>query len=115
MAWTVEIAADAVNDLSLIFDHLLKNYMDLGEPDDVAFERAAARVTGIQDSVLGLAKNPYRGTLREEMGKNLRNITINKAIIWFQLDEERQSVRILAFFFGGQDHMRHMMRRMLDG
>lgn len=114
LVWKVELAANAVDDLSLIFDHLFKTYRDLGEPDDVAFERAAARVTGIQDSALNLANNPYRGTRRDEMGENLRNITINKAIIWFQLDEDRKCVRILAFFFGGQDHIRYMLLRMLD-
>ncbi|AKS45169.1 hypothetical protein SAMN05444287_0261 [Octadecabacter temperatus] len=114
MAWTVEFAADAEHDLSLIFDHLFATYKDLGEPDDIAFENAAARIIGIKQSATDLASNPYRGTRRDKIAQDLRNITINKAIIWFQIDEARKVVQVLAFFFGGQDHFRHMLRRLLD-
>ena len=114
LAWTVEFAADAKRDLSLIFDHLFETYKELGEADDRAFDHAAARVRGIQESASSLASNPFRGTRRETFGANLRNITVNKAVIWFHIDEGREVVRILAFFFGGQDHTRHMLRRLLD-
>lgn len=114
MAWAVEFAQASENDLSLIFDHLFETYKDLGETENEAFDHAVERITGIRDSALGLATNPYRGTLREAFGANVRNITINKAIIWFQLDEGRKTVRILAFFFGGQDHIRQMLRRLLE-
>lgn len=114
LAWTVEFAADAEHDLSLIFDHLFATYKDLGEPDDIAFESAAARIIGIEQSAIDLASNPYRGTRQDKIAQDLRNITINKAIIWFQIDEAREMVQVLAFFFGGQDHIRHMFRRLLD-
>ena len=114
MAWTVEFSRASEHDLSLIFDHLFEAYNDLGETETEAFDHAAERVMGIRDSAVGLSMNPQRGTLREAHGPNVRNITINKAIIWFQLDEERQTVRILAFFFGGQDHIRQMLRRLLE-
>lgn len=114
MAWTVEFARASEHDLSLIFDHLFETYKDLGETENEAFDHAVERITGIRDSALGLGKNPYCGTLREEFGTSVRNITINKAIIWFQLDEAQETVQILAFFFGGQDHMRQMLRRLLE-
>jgi len=114
LAWTVEFAQASEHDLSLIFDHLFETYKDLGETENEAFDHAAERVMGIRDSAVGLCKNPYRGTKRDAHGPNIRNVTINKAIIWFQLDEERQTVRILAFFFGGQDHIRQMLRRLLE-
>lgn len=114
LAWTVEFASEAQSDLSLIFDHLFATYRDLGEADDRAFDQAATRIAGIQDSAVSLASNPFRGTRRDDFGPNMRNITINKAIIWFHIDEGREVVRVLAFFFGGQDHTRQMLRRMLD-
>lgn len=114
LAWTVEFAADAKRDLSLIFDHLFETYKELGEADIRAFDHAATRIRDIQASALTLGSNPFRGTRREAYGTNLRNITLNKAVIWFHIDEGRGVVRILAFFFGGQNHTRHMLRRLLD-
>ena len=34
--------------------------------------------------------------------------------IWFVLDEGQKIVRVLAVFFGAQDHIRHMLVRLLD-
>ncbi|MDX8355780.1 type II toxin-antitoxin system RelE/ParE family toxin [Cognatiyoonia sp. IB215182] len=110
----VEIAADAEQDLSLIFDHLFATYVNLGEPDETAFVHAAARVRSIQESVGMLASNPFRGTMRESYGPDVRNITIDRAVIWFELDGQKETVRVLAYFFGGQDHTRHMLRRLLE-
>lgn len=114
MVWKVEFQADAERDLGLIFDHLFETYQGLGESGAEAFDHAAERVSGIQESAIRLSANPYRGTKREAIGPDIRNITINKAIIWFQLDEANETIRVLAFFFGAQDHVRHMLRRMLE-
>lgn len=114
MDWTVEIQPAAEKDLELIFDHLFLTYQNLGEDRDSALDRASARVIGIRDSAIDLATNPYRGTKRDELGENIRNVTIDKAIVWFELKEQERIVRILAFFFGGQDHQRHMLRRLLS-
>ena len=115
MAWAVEFAHDAERDLSLIFDHLFATYKDLGDPVDLAFDRAGARVRGIRDSAIEFGSNPYRGTKRDTFGEGFRNITINQAVIWFHLDEAREVIKVLAFFFGGQDHIRHMLLRLLEG
>jgi len=40
-------------------------------------------------------------------------LTIDRAIYWFDVDEAARKVRILAIFFGGQDHVRHMLVRLL--
>lgn len=114
MDWKLELSPDSERDLSLIFDHLFDTYKELGESDVEAFDHAAARVRGIQQSAASLSANPYRGTIREAFGTDIRNVTINKAIIWFQLDEIEKTIRVLAFFFGGQDHIRHMLRRLLS-
>lgn len=114
MPWTVEFAFEAEHDLSMIFDHLFETYTNLGDLEDIAFEHAAERIRGIQESANALASNPFRGTKRDAIGPNVRNITINRAVIWFQIDEPEKAVRVLAFFFGGEDHTRHMLRRLLD-
>lgn len=114
LVWTVEFAEEAEHDLALIFNHLFETYQDLGEPDETAFEHASARIRGIRESAVNLVSNPHQGPRREAIGPNLRNITIDKAIIWFYFEEERQLIHVLAFFFGGQDYIRHMLRRMLE-
>ena len=44
----------------------------------------------------------------------LRRLMIERATCWFDIDEERRKVRVLAVFFGGQDQVRHMLTRLLD-
>jgi plasmid stabilization system protein ParE len=45
---------------------------------------------------------------------NLRHVTIDQAIYWFLVDEDALIVRVLAIFFGGQDHIRRMLARLLQ-
>ena len=114
MAWRTEFAADAEHDFELIFDHLFEAHESFGEPRVEAFENAARRVDRIRRAAEGIAGSPYRGTLHEDIAPGLRHVTIDRAIFWFDLDEAENTVRILAVFFGGQDHIRQMLRRLLD-
>jgi len=41
-------------------------------------------------------------------------LTLDGAIYWFITDEVALQVRVLAMFFGGQDHQRHMLVRLLQ-
>jgi toxin ParE1/3/4 len=43
----------------------------------------------------------------------VRYLTIDRAIYGFDVDKAARKVRILAIFFGGQDHVRHMLVRLL--
>jgi len=113
MAWKVEFPVEAEADLELIFDHLFDSYVSFGESADAAFARASGRVEGIIDAADRIGTAPRRGTIRREIAPALRNLTIDNAIYWFDLDERRKAVRILAVFFGGQDHVRHMLARLL--
>jgi plasmid stabilization system protein ParE len=113
MAWTVEFSEEAENDFELIFDHLFNSYVDFGETPEDAFERAARRVDEIRQAGEGIAKTPHRGTVRDDIVPGLRNVTIDRAIFWFDLNDDHRIVRILGVFFGGQDHIRHMMVRLL--
>ena len=113
MAWETEFADDALRDLELVFDHLLGAYSAFGETHGAAFDHAERRTEDILRVARTIAAAPYRGTLREDLAPGLRCVTINRAIYWFDLDEDRRTVRILAIFFGGQDHERHMLIRLL--
>ena len=62
-----------------------------------------------------LAKHPFRGTLHDDMLLGLRHITIGRAIYWFDILEDVRLVRILAIFYGGQDHQTKMLTRLLGG
>lgn len=113
MVWRVE-RAEAVNrDLELIFDFLFDAAIALGEDAETAFDRAATRIAAIQIAAMALAGAPHQGTLREDIAPGLRQVTKDRAIFYFELDAEAHCLRLLAVFFGGQDHRRHMLRRLL--
>jgi toxin ParE1/3/4 len=40
-------------------------------------------------------------------------VTKQRAVFYFDVDDDQRLVRILAVFFGGQDHQRAMLRRLL--
>lgn len=47
------------------------------------------------------------------MGLGIRNVTMDRFIVYFDVNEDMRVVRILAIFYGGQDHTRKMLARML--
>lgn len=51
--------------------------------------------------------------MHDDLIAGLRHLTINRAIYWYLVDEGRHDLRILAIFFGPQDHQRHMLLRPL--
>lgn len=116
MAWTVERSEDADRDLEAIFDFLFQAALDFGEDPETAFERAATRIAAIEDAMEALGRAPRQGTLRPDLLPGLRSVTKGRAILCFDLDERAWRLRVLAVFFGGQDHRRAMLLRLLrDG
>jgi toxin ParE1/3/4 len=113
--FTVRRSAAAGLDLSLIFDHLADSYIALGDDAPAALERAANRVRAIDATMELLGRAPFQGTLRAELMPGLRQVTKNSAIFYFRTDEPHECVDVLAVFFGGQDHQRRMLRRLLEG
>ena len=107
----VEFAEDALRDLDLIFDHLAESYRGFGEAPDEASERAAARVRGILAAADRLALAPHRGAVHDDLAPGIRHLTLDRAVYYFRVDGNR--VRVLAVFFGGQDHQRRMRLRLL--
>ena len=60
-----------------------------------------------------LGAAPYRSERQDDLLLGLRPLTIDRAIYWSDVNDEKQRVRILAVFFGGQNHVRHMLTRLL--
>ena len=112
MAYKVVRTRAAVQDLGLIFDHLIDSYTAFGEPMSVAVERASVRLRGIDEDMGSLSKAPHQGTLLPETLDGVRSVTKNNAVFYFVVDDTVEEIRVLAVFFGGQDHRRHMLTRM---
>ena len=113
MPFTIEFSAESEHDFELIFEHLFESYVGFGESSEEALDHAAYRIMGIRQSADQLSTFPLRGTPRDDVLAGVRYLTIDRAIYWFDVDEAARKVRILAIFFGGQDHVRHMLVRLL--
>ena len=112
MPHRVERALGVDQDLGLIFDHLAGAYSDFGETHAAALASAGRRIQGLQDQMDALGRQPYQGTLRPDLGPKVRSVTKARAVFYFEVSEGPAVVRILAVFFGGQDHLRHMLTRL---
>lgn len=114
MAYRVIRSTATDLDLDFILDFLVGAYRDFGDPVEDAFERAAARIRGIEADMKAVGEMPRQGTLMQEIMAGLRHVTKNHAILYFNIDEGEKVVRILAVFIGSQDHRRHMLRRLMS-
>ncbi len=115
MAFRLEFSAAVERDFELIFDHLLRGYLDFGESPESALDRAAARIVEIRAAAERILSAPHRSERHDGILPGLRHLAIGRAIYRFDIDEPRETVRVLAVFFGGQDHVRRMMVRLLGG
>ena len=113
MPFTIEFSAESERDFELIFDHLFESYRLFGESADEALDRAAQRIIGIRRAAERLTSFPIRATMCDDILPGVRYVLIDRAIYWFDVDEKAKKVCILAIFFGGQDHIRHMLVRLL--
>jgi plasmid stabilization system protein ParE len=113
MRFRVVRTATAARDQDAIFGFLFESYAKLGDSPESAFQRAAERVVAIDAEMDKLGRTPHQGTLRPEIRPGLRSVTKDRAIFYFELDDEKCEVRVLAVFFGGQDHQRAMLLRVL--
>ncbi|MDE0061111.1 MAG: type II toxin-antitoxin system RelE/ParE family toxin [Defluviicoccus sp.] len=114
MTFRLEFAAEAERDFGLILDHLPDSYLGFGESPEDALDRGAARVLEIRAAAERILAAPHRGESHDDILPGLRHLTVGRAIYRFDVDESRRTVRVLAVFFGGQDHVRRVMIRLLD-
>ena len=115
MAFRLEFSAEAERDFGLIFDHLFESYRGFGESVEAALDHAAARVPEIRAAAERIPIAPCRGESHDDIPPGPGHLTLDRAIYWFDVEEERRTVRILAVFPGGQDHTRRMLARLLAG
>ena len=113
MPFEIEFSAESERDFELIFDHLFESYLGFGESVEEALDNGMRRVLDIRKAAERLTSFPIRGTLRDDILPGVRYLSIDRAIYWFDVDEAAGKVRILAVFFGGQDHVRQMLVRLL--
>ena len=111
----VVFSANAELDFELIFDFLFESYLSFDENIESALTQAEAKMQSIRKAADKLAKHPFRGTLHDDMLQGLRHITMGRAIYWFDILEDAGVVRILAIFYGDQNHQTKMLARLLGG
>ena len=108
MTFRLEFSAEAERDFGLIFDHLVESYLGFGESPADALDRE------IRTAAERILAAPHRGERHDDILPGLRHLAVARAIYWFDVDDSRRTVRVLAVFFGGQDHIRRMMIRLLE-
>jgi plasmid stabilization system protein ParE len=104
----------AARDLRAILRFLIKSHLRFGVSFADAKTRAEKRMRAVRASMNALAAFPHKGTRRDNWMPGLRSVTKDRAIFYFVVDDEARAVRVLAVFFGGQDHQRAMLRRLLS-
>ncbi len=112
--WTVVFAEDAINDLVLITEYLTQAYCSYGEPLAEANRHAQLRIESIIAKAERLAIAPLRGEPRDDLLPGLRHLALDRAVYWFRPRAEQRDIQVLAVFFGGQDHQRRMLVRLLQ-
>ncbi|MGP9821501.1 type II toxin-antitoxin system RelE/ParE family toxin [Salinarimonas sp. NSM] len=113
MSRRVRYARAALTDFQTVYRHLLRSYRQFGETAAQARARATRRVGEIREVADSLAERPYRGRRDDDLLAGLRHLTVDRAIIYFKLDEDDQAVLVLGVFFGAQNHRPKMAERLL--
>ena len=114
MALRLEFSVEAERDFGLIFDHLLRSYLGFGESLENAFGHAESRIAEFRAAAERILTAPHRGEPHDDILPGVRHLAIGRAIYWLDIDDPGETVRMLAVFFGRQDHVRHMMARLLE-
>ena len=112
--WTVVFAVEAINDLLLISEYLAQAYGSFGESPAEADRHAQARIEAIIAAAERLATAPWRGESHDDLVPGLRHLALDRAVYWFRPRTRHRDIQVLAVFFGGQDHQRRMLVRLLQ-
>jgi len=88
-------------------------YQAFGEQPVEAAQHAQARLEAIITAAERLALAPLRGEAHDDLLPGLRHLTLDSAVYWFRPLPPVREIQVLAVFFGGQDHQRHMLVRLL--
>ncbi len=94
---------------------LFESYLGFDQDVETALEQATKKTQSIRKEAEKLARHPFRETLHDDILQGLRHISIERAIYWFDILEDETLIRILAIFYGGQDHHTKILMRLLGG
>jgi len=112
--WTVVFAAEAFNDLALISEFLAQAYYGFGEPKAKAHSHTTLRIEAIITAAERLAIAPLRGESPDDLLPGLHHLALDRAVYWLRPRSEQRDIQVLAVLFGGQDHQRRMLVRLLQ-
>lgn len=74
----------------------------------------AERIDAIISAAERLATAPLRGEAHDDLLPGLRHLALDRAVYWFRQQPQLREIQVLAVIFGGQDHQRHMLVRLLQ-
>lgn len=111
--YRVVLTPPAEQDLLAVQRYLFRTHRQFGRSRQEAVHLAQTRAERIRGAVFALGRAPHQGQPRPELSPAMRSVTKDRAIFYFELDEQAEELRLLAIFFGGQDHQRAMLRRAL--
>ena len=97
MAYRIELSEGASRDLETVFDFLIESYLSLGDT--------------AEDAAESLREFPHRATTDPDLPAGIRSLIRAGAILYFEIDEAAEAIRVLAIFLAGQDHRRRMLLR----
>lgn len=113
MGWTLDAVPGVRRDLVSIARFIRQSSIAKREPPSRAIAMADRRLEKIGADAIALTHAPYQGTRCPELGQNTRRVTKDRATFYFDLNEDRQIIRLLAIFYGGQDHDPRILARLL--
>ena len=115
LKWRTEIRPSAQKDLQSIYRYLAATHQEaFGHDHRSAQDLARRRIVAIRDNIPRIAIAPHRGARVSHGERTYRHLTIDRAVYWFTLDEDRRVVSVEGVFFGGQDHLGRMLTRLTE-
>ena len=80
MAFRLEFSAEAERDFGLIFDHLLRSYLDFGDGLESALDHAESRIAETRAAAERILTAPHRGERHDDIPPGVRHLAIGRAI-----------------------------------
>jgi toxin ParE1/3/4 len=71
------------------------------------------RIDAIISAAERLATTPLRGESHDDLLPGLRHLAHDRVVYGFRPQPQLREIQMLAVFFSGQDHQRHMLVRLL--
>jgi toxin ParE1/3/4 len=99
-------------DLDGIEEHLAQTYLAFGDDAERARSKSEKRVDDAVAYLRTFETVPHKGTHLPHIRDGLRSVTHHDFIVYFEIDEARNEVTILAVFFRGTDHRRQIIDRL---